>query len=242
VLALCSRKAHAFTRRYTRIAATVASQAALLIENHRLYLDAEYQAALAERARLAREIHDGLAQTLSYLKLRTAQVLNWLQAGESPRAAEGLEEVRALLGEAYVDIREAIDGLRLRAEGGGMKTWLQPVEADPPPEVQLAPEYQAQIMRILQEALGNVRKHSGARRVWVTWKDDRYGLVLRVRDDGRGFDPRDVPPISRHGLRTMRERAELMGADFQIESLPGAGTTVLLRLPAQRLGEEAEHV
>lgn len=242
-LVLWSRRSRAFSRRHARFLAAVAWQAALLVENHRLYLQAEYQASLAERARLAREIHDGLAQNLGYLKLRAGQVLGWLREGRQQAALEGLTEIRRLLDEAYVDAREAIDGLRLHPGEGTLEDWLNqvleefedlsgiPVQRSPTPSVSLPPEVQAQLLRIVQEALGNIRKHSRASQAQVLWESDGHWLTLRIRDNGCGFAPEDVPPISRHGLRIMRERAELLNADFQIISQPGAGTEVVVRLP-----------
>jgi two-component system nitrate/nitrite sensor histidine kinase NarX len=232
-----------FTRRRSRLVATMAGQMALLVENHRLYLQAEHQVALAERARLAREIHDGLAQTLGYLKLRTAQISNWLKTGAIQRASIGLDEVRSLLGEAYVDTREAIDGLRLRPGEDKLDEWLEQsllefqelsdicVEASAPPDLSLPPEVQIQLLRIVQEALSNIRKHANATQAQLEWQVNKLGLTLRISDNGHGFDPGDVPPVSRHGLRIMQERAELLDADFQIISRLGAGTQVVIRLP-----------
>lgn len=251
-LVLWAARSNAFTRRQVQLVATVAGQAALVVENYRLYLQAEYQAALDERDRLAREIHDGLAQTLGYLKLRTAQIATWLEAGDVERARANLEEVRALLGGVYVDAREAIDGLRLKPGREGLNEWLNQallefedlsgikVEATPAPTMRLSPEVQTQLLRIVQEALSNVRKHSGAAHVRLEWQTNTPWLVVRISDDGQGFDLDDVPPISRHGLRIMRERAELLDADFQIVSQPGAGTQVVVSLPIQETQPERD--
>lgn len=252
-LVLWSARPDAFTRRRAQLVNIVAGQTALLLENYHLYLQGEHRATLAERDRLAREIHDGLAQTLGYLKLRTAQIGNWLQNGEQPRAAAGLAEVRELLNEAYVDAREAIDGLHLQARDEDLQSWLSEmvsefetlsgiqVEADTPPPVGLSMEVQAQLQRIVQEVLSNVRKHAAASQVQMEWRVDGCWLTLRISDNGRGFDVDDVPPIARHGLRIMRERAELLGADFQITSRPAEGTRVVLRLPLPETVDEVKH-
>lgn len=230
-----------------RLVEVIGSQASLLIENHRLYQEVEYRAGSAERARLAREIHDGLAQTLGYLKLRAGQMNRWLEDGREKEVAEGISEIRRLLDEAYIDAREAIDGLRIDTSRGEMQDWLDQtyhefrslsgmqVSTSTVPPVELRPEMQAQILRIVQEALGNVRKHSHASHALVDWVVDREWLVVTIEDDGIGFDPSDVPPISRHGLRIMRERAELLGADFQIRSRKGEGTQISVRLPLREL-------
>ena len=109
---------------------------------------------------------------------------------------------------------------------------------DPVHEADLPPEVHAQLIRIVQESLSNIRKHAQAKQVWFTCQQHEQDLILEIRDDGRGFDPEDVPLVSKHGLQGMRERAELIGADFQVESRPGEGASVRIRLPLT-LGEEA---
>jgi two-component system nitrate/nitrite sensor histidine kinase NarX len=156
------------------------------------------------------------------------------------------------LAEAYLDTRQAIDNLRLTPEDG-LLVWLErvlrefeaaaglPVERAIHPGAgalagAVSPEVQAQLVRIVQEALSNVRKHARARQVWAGLHDWQGDLVLEIGDDGQGFDAQDVLELSRYGLRGMRERAELIGADFQIISQAGQGTTVRLILPVS-LGE-----
>jgi two-component system nitrate/nitrite sensor histidine kinase NarX len=94
---------------------------------------------------------------------------------------------------------------------------------------------QAQLVRIVQEALSNVRKHAQAENVVITGKVQDDALILEVSDDGRGFAPENVAPGDRFGLRGMRERAETLGADFQVISRPGSGATIRVRLPMERV-------
>lgn len=249
-IVLWSVRPNAFARRQVRLAKAVAGQLALRVENHRLYLRAEHQAGLAERARLAREIHDGLAQTLSYLKLRAARIGKWLDESELDRARTGLVEVQQLLTEAYIDAREAIDGLRMKPGTDKLNEWLTQtvsdfqslttiqVEADLPLSVNLPPEVQSQLLRIVQEALSNVRKHADATRVRLDWQVGEQWLTLRIADNGHGFEPDDVPLMTRHGLKIMQERAELLDADFQIVSRPDAGTQVIVHLPLESMRQE----
>lgn len=248
-LVLWSNRPDAFNRRHTQLVAIVAGQAAFLLENHRLTLQGEYRIALAERARLAREIHDGLAQTLGYLKLRATQINGWLAAGDYKRSDEGLAEVRQLLNEAYIDAREAIDGLRLQSDHQDMVAWVGeivaefellsgiPVEKVEIPEVSLTSEAQIQLQRIVQEAFSNIRKHAQATAVHLRWQKDGNWLTLQIADNGRGFNLDDVAPVDRHGLRIMQERAELLNADFQITSLAHQGTEVTVTIPLQRVRE-----
>lgn len=222
---------------------SAAEQAALLIENEREMLSLEYRTVIQERARLAREIHDGLAQTLAFLKLQSAQMQMYLAQGNLTRLGQVMKQNYDELARAYLETREAIDNLRLAPENG-LAAWMDqlvsefeassglPVERiyrDPPQE--LSPEVQAQMIRIVQEALSNIRKHANATRIEVelrTWNDD---LVLEVRDNGQGFALEDVSGLYKYGLRGMQERAELIGADFQIISKEQQGTTVRLSLP-----------
>ncbi len=252
-LVLWASRPNAFTRHRAQLVDIVAGQAALMLENHQLYLQGEYRAALAERARLAREIHDGLAQTLGYLKLRTAQIAGWLDKGDEQQTKAGLAGVRQLLNEAYVDAREAIDGLHLISGHGGVAAWIEEivfefemlsglsVQTAVPTNIDLPPEVQAQLQRIVQEALSNVRKHAVATHVWLEWHVDQEQLTLSIRDNGQGFEIDDVPPIARHGLRIMRERADLLDADFQITSRQHEGTTLIIRLPLPTHISEIQH-
>ena len=88
-----------------------------------------------------------------------------------------------------------------------------------------------QLMRIIQEALNNVRKHARAGQVELDAHRWNRDWIIQIQDDGLGFFPDEVPEYSRYGLRGMRERSEAIGADFQVISKPGQGTTVMIRLP-----------
>ena len=202
----------------------------------------EYRAILEERARLAREIHDGLAQTLAFLKIEIGRAENFLAQGKSEQAARILKEFSRTVGDAYLDAREAIENLR-RVPAGRLDAWLGqvaedfkaltnlPVEVDMHLNSELPIELQVQMIRIVQEALTNVRKHAQASRVWLrAWEDEQEALI-EVVDDGLGFSPTDTITAARYGLRGMRERAESFGADFQVASCPKGGTTIRLRIP-----------
>jgi two-component system nitrate/nitrite sensor histidine kinase NarX len=245
-----NRRKSGFQHRHLPLLQTIAGQVALVVQNASLMAELEYQTMLRERARLAREIHDGLAQTIGFLKLQAAQLRNQLEHGDAARARQSADLFYATLSEAYQDARQAIDGLRVSPDECGLAGWLHqiadefqelsglPVHIDDTPvEARLSPEVQAQLIRIIQEALSNVRKHANAGEVWLALAQTNNDLVLEVRDDGDGFTPQDITSASRHGLRSMRERAELIGADFQVVSLPGRGATVRVRLPVDRSAE-----
>jgi two-component system, NarL family, nitrate/nitrite sensor histidine kinase NarX len=224
---------------------TMASQAALLIDSERQRDTLEFAIVIQERTRLAREIHDGLAQTLAYLKLQTAQMQRALTQNELGTLKDLLGQNYSALADAYLDARQAIDNLRLDPQQG-IGHWLEQVAREfehlsgipvrrtlEPITAQIPLEVQAQMVRIVQEIFSNIRKHAQAKEAWIVIKEWEGDVILEVGDDGRGFQTEDLPEWSRYGLRGMRERAELIGADFQVVSRPGQGTIVHLRLPAR---------
>jgi two-component system, NarL family, nitrate/nitrite sensor histidine kinase NarX len=223
----------------------VAGQAALLVQNARLMIQVEYQAVVDERTRLAREIHDGLAQTLAFLKIQSAQMRGYLQQGKLDRLESTLEASHRTLSEAYLDARLAIDNLRSLPESS-TQDWISRVAMDFEQTANIPVDIsgldlkfdfpltiQAQLIRIIQEALGNVRKHADASKVIIRGYIQNDETILEVCDNGVGFDPDQISIISRYGLLGMRERADIIGADFQIESKPGNGTIIRLCLPVQ---------
>jgi signal transduction histidine kinase len=205
--------------------------------------DAEVERATAEeRARLAREIHDGMSQELWYAKLKQSR----LAAMEhlAPDARELADEVAGAIESALAEARQAILALR-PAEGASFAQVLSryvedfadrfgipaDCEADAAGE-SLPSRHQAELLRILQEALTNVRRHADATRVRVRLEATERGARLEVVDNGRGFDA-DQAGSSRYGLRGMRERAGIIGADLRIESAASDGTRVTVVVPLE---------
>ncbi len=204
--------------------------------HERLVAQARDSGVQEERARLAREIHDTLAQSL-------AGIVAQLEAsvgGERHDRALGL--ARQALAEARRSMLDlspgALDGTSLpEALAGAVTAWADEhdvraevsVVGDPVP---LHPEVEATVLRIAQEALTNVAKHAAASRVGVTLSYDGDEVVLDVRDDGVGFDASASPRSSSFGLRGMRQRVARLAGDLTLESRPGRGTAVSARLPA----------
>ncbi|PKN92437.1 MAG: hypothetical protein CVU44_14980 [Chloroflexi bacterium HGW-Chloroflexi-6] len=244
ILVLGSNNIQTFAERQRALLETIAAQAALLLQNARLMVQLEYQAVVDERTRLAREIHDGLAQTLAFLKIQAAQMQNYLSRGETERLTSTLQASYRTLSDAYLDARQAIDNLR-RVPSSSLRDWLGEVLADFRESAGIKaeltvfdvsgdfpPTVQAQLIRIVQEALSNVRKHAQAGEVIVRVHEHDGYILLEVRDNGVGFLSDTLDVASRYGLRGMRERSEMIGADFQVSSQPNQGTLVSLRLPA----------
>jgi nitrate/nitrite-specific signal transduction histidine kinase len=227
----------------------LAAQAAIAIENARLVEATRGVAAVEERERLAREMHDGLAQALGFLNLKLALAERELDGAATEPTRLALAEMRKVAGDAYEEVRQAIFGLRTMVSRGlglvptlseylhefsqqtGLDVKLEAREEDGP--ARLAPEVEVQLIRIVQEALHNVRKHAGARAAWVRfWREDE-DLLMAIEDDGAGFDPGAAPVDARrhYGLATMRERAESVGGALALRSAAGMGTQVVVRLP-----------
>lgn len=239
-----TRRVRGFHHRQLALLQTVAGQVALVVQNASLMAELEYQTMIQERTRLAREIHDGLAQTIGFLKLQAAQLRNDLARGEIERARRNVDLFYATLSETYQDARHAIDGLRVSPVECEPMGWLEQMAAEfqeisglqvdlyeSEVRIHLPPEIHAQLIRIFQEALSNVRKHARASQVWIACREVGDDILLEVRDNGKGFSPEDVTTSSQHGLRGIHERAELIGADFQVVSRPKEGTIVQVRLP-----------
>jgi len=242
-LLITDRRSTAFSPRQIEMLRTIANQIALLVDHERTLLSLEYQAVIQERSRLAREIHDGLAQTLAFLKLQSAQMQTALGRNDLQRLDQLLKQNHAALTETYQDVRQAIDNLRQTPQAG-LTNWIEMLASDfsagsglpvrrtfAPLPWQVSPEIEAQLIRIVQESLNNIRKHAHARQVWINVREWNDELVIEIGDDGQGFAPEDLPMLSQYGLRGMRERAELIGADFQITSQPQHGTVVRLQIP-----------
>ena len=207
------------------------------------------EAQEAERVRLAQEVHDGPAQALSNAIFQVEFIDRVFESDPLMARAE-LRFLRELLRRELGDVRtfigqlrppvlvelgldgSIIDSVTTQAALSGLSITTQ-LEA---PGDALAEASQTVVLRVVQEALQNVRKHAGATNVVVATALDDGEWVLEVRDDGRGFDTGAVAARGRRnfGLQFMRERGELVGAQFEVRSRPGAGTVVRLAIPVTR--------
>jgi signal transduction histidine kinase len=226
----------------------LAHHVVVAIENAQLYRQLRYLAALEERDRLARELHDHLAQALGYLNVKASITDDLLSGGRIDDAQESLLELKKVTKVVYTDVREAIFNLRTAVSSrAGLLPTLQDYLAEyrahygvdarlaigDEDSPEFSPEVASQLLRIIQEALTNVRKHAGASRVWVRCSQNGNQVCISVEDDGRGFDPAQVAEGGRQcfGLQIMRERAESVGGSLGLDSQPGQGTRVVVRVP-----------
>jgi len=204
------------------------------------------QAITAERTRIARDLHDGVAQSLAFLRMRVALWEDWLEQ-EPERLREEFDALKANLRRQIEELRRAIFALRpielsqlgfagaLRRfvrEFADQQDWdLELALSDLPPDLPYALELAA--FRFVQEALNNAAKHANARHVVVALRVVDGGLQIVVRDDGVGFDPgaQGELPGARLGLRQMRERAAALDGRLTLLSRPGEGAEVRIWLP-----------
>lgn len=219
----------------------VATQAAVAVENSRLFAEAKEKAVLEERQRLARELHDSVSQALYGIALgaRTARTL--LDRDPS-QAAEPLDYVLSLADAGLAEMRALIFELRpetLETEGllAALTRQIEAVRArhgldiraDWGEEPEFPYEVKETVYRIAQEALNNVVKHAQARRVELRITGGLDALVLEIGDDGVGFGSEEAP--GHLGLRSMRERAARMGGTLHVESVAGLGTRIRASIP-----------
>lgn len=201
---------------------------------------------LQERARLAREIHDTLAQSFVGISSQLEVVASELPP-ERTAARMHLDMARKMARHSITEARRSIVDLRASALEGqnladalrsGAQVWTAGsglgVDVDAPPSDAIFPdEVEQHLLRIAQEAVSNVMKHAKANRIWIHLSAEARVVSLAVRDDGRGFDLHDTfsPEEGHFGLIGMRERAERLGGEFRLTSKSGQGTQVEVTVP-----------
>ncbi|MEU5959427.1 GAF domain-containing sensor histidine kinase [Streptomyces sp. NPDC047525] len=233
-----------FTAEDEELLSLLAQHAAIALTNARLYERSRELTIAEERSRLAHELHDAVSQKLFSLRL-TAQAAAALVDRDPSRAKGELQQVAVLAAEAADELRAAVVELRPAAldEDGlvaTLRTHTQVLDRAHSAEVTfesggiraLPASQEEAMLRVAQEALHNALRHSGAERVCVTLVRQGAGAVLRVTDDGSGFDPRAIRRAGRHlGLVSMRDRAGGVGGRLTVESEPGKGTTIEMEVP-----------
>jgi len=216
-------------------------------ENEKKMLEAEKALSiLTERERLGRELHDGHGQLWSYFQVQVEAVRSQLEKNNLVQAGVILDKLARNMQNLHVDIRESITGLQIAgtAEQGiwqSLEQYLQWFKQNYEITTtlfisqefipgQLPPTTEVQLLRIIQEALTNIRKHANASQISITITANSGWVDIEVVDDGNGFDMAAVKKGS-FGLKIMQERAEEIGAKFRITSKPNAGTRLSLRIP-----------
>ncbi len=247
LVGVMTRQHRRFAQDDSRLLLRLAHHVVVAIENAQLYQQVGHLVILEERDRLARELHDYLAQALGYLNLKISITGDLLSHAQIDQAQNSLLELKQIAGETYTDVREAIFSLRTAASSGlGLLPTLQEYLAEyrlhygvdarlvaDKELAQFSPEVDIQVLRIIQEALTNVRKHAQAHNAWVRFEGNNGQVRITVEDDGQGFDPAQVKGEGRRyfGLQIMRERAESVGGNLEFDSQPDKGTRVVIQVP-----------
>ncbi|MFF3663737.1 GAF domain-containing sensor histidine kinase [Streptomyces olivochromogenes] len=233
-----------FTEDDQELLTILAQHAAIALTNARLYERSRELTIAEERSRLAHELHDAVSQKLFSLRL-TAQAAAALVDRDPARAKGELHQVAMLAAEATEELRAAVIELRPAAldEDGlvaTLRTQIQVLDRAHSARVTftghgvraLPAAQEEAVLRVAQEALHNALRHSGAGRVDVTLEKRGTGTVLRVSDDGSGFEPTAIRAAGRHlGLVSMRDRSSGVGGTLSVESAPGKGTTIEMEVP-----------
>jgi signal transduction histidine kinase len=234
---------------YALLLAAVVGVVVLLLRLRLRRAEGEFRAVLGERNRIAREIHDTLAQGYVGVSVQLEVLSELLRHHKPEAAAKHLDQTRGYVREGLADARQSIWALRsqdsgettlpvrlrriVEADGGhGLEASFSLFGAYRP----LPPETEREFLRVAQEAIHNVKKHAGARHLFVQLEYGQEEIALEVRDDGRGFaaseEMKSTP--GHYGLTGMRERAASIGGTLEVTSEPGVGTTVRLRTAAPR--------
>lgn len=194
-------------------------------------------------------MHDSLAQVLSFVNTKAQAVEEYLRSENTDSARQQMAELSAAARQLYAEIREGIAALRVDMSG---RTFRQVIEeqaqqfADSSKlrvsvnwsgdeiGLPLTPTGEVQLLRIVQEALANIRRHAAAGAVHITISASPHDFILTVEDDGKGFDVfhSGTDGRSHFGLQTMTERAHGIGGQLAIDSAPGEGTRINVNIPS----------
>ena len=239
-----------FTASEQHLLGALADMAAIAVQTARLHEAEEQWTIHAERDRIARELHDSLAQVLGVIHLQLRALELRAKDEASHGVAAELSQLAETADDAYQDVREAILGLRetIREDGGlegslreyvhkysrqtGIVTSLA---CDGDTRRSLSPRAEVQLLRVVQEALTNTRKHSHASHATVTIECQGPVTTVVVEDDGIGFDPAQVAGSmdGGFGLASMRERVEGIGGTLTVHTAPNQGTRIVVHLEAK---------
>ena len=240
---LFSKKESSFSPETMQLLESISNQLGIAIENANYQKKIEEIAVLEERTRISRELHDSLAQTLGWLSIKTELLEEDLRLGNMEESGSTMKNIRSVVRDACYDVRESIDALRTQPTGDlklttaswiaefRQRSGLQTSFEINDEEIPASPRVEIELLRILQEALTNIRKHAQATHVKITLEKEENHLRLTIEDDGKGFSHEDTQTEKHFGLRIMKERAENLGGTFQIQSTPGEGSLVRARLP-----------
>lgn len=206
-------------------------------------------AVLEERSVIARELHDSIAQSLSYLRIQVTRLEKCLEQNHDARPIA--EELKQGLSGAYRELRELIVTFRLRIDERGFNVALQETIAEFSTKLGfqiessnslsgllLSGNEEMHVIRIIREALSNIERHAEAKSARVNISVDAYHAVtVRITDNGKGFDT-SKPPTNHFGVNIMHDRSQILDGRLEIDTAPGAGTTISLNFLPQKVRQD----
>ncbi len=235
---------------------SISEHLGMALENARLQRENLRMTLVRERQLMANEVHDSLAQTMAYMKIRLAQMQEALEASKQDEALKHAGEVQQALDGAYADLRELLSQFRNRMDPLGLvhalaelkakfhdRTGIELAYDNRAGDLDLSVEEEGQVFHIVQEALANVARHSGAKHVRLTTEFSGGEYRFTVEDDGLGFygfgqrpgGAGEVTHLRHHlGVNIMRERAQRLNGRIEISNLPQGGARVSLAFSARR--------
>ena len=251
MIGVLSKQFRQFSRTDIQLLKQLGYHVFVAIENARLHQQLRYGAALEEQNRIARELHDNLAQAMGYIKIKAIMTHDMLAKQDIEKARSHLGELINTTSVLYTDIREAIFNLRNTESNHGdffsaLREYLTEYQQyyglevrftmDDSSSLEFSPEVANQLLRIVQEALSNVRRHACAHKVWIQCWQDQGDINISIEDDGNGFDPNEISTKDTSkqsfGLQIMRERVQYISGKLKIDSEPGRGTKILIQIPS----------
>jgi two-component system nitrate/nitrite sensor histidine kinase NarX len=223
---------------------TIGELLGLALENHRLEAENLRSSISRERQMMAAEVHDAVAQNLTFIKMRMPLLRDAIEAGNKELALAYLEDTRETLGDAHGSLREIVTHFRTRVDPRGLARAFELLAArfrtrtgialhivGPLPELDLAEQARADLYHIVQEALANIERHSMARNAWLSLKPGLGRVELLIEDDGIGPGV-GLPCEPAHwGLDIMHERAERLGGELCVSPREAGGTSVRCTFP-----------
>ena len=218
----------------------------MAIENARLMRENLRMTLMSERQMMANEVHDSLAQTMAYMKMRVELLREALLGYESGKALKYSADIQQALDEAYASLRELLTQFRNRMDPLGLEHALRELAdgyfdrtgvrlefENRIPDLNLTVDQEVQVFHILQEALSNVARHSGAKQAWLSLEETDGQYAFSVEDDGRGVFVMGATPDLRHhfGISIMSERAQRLHGNIEIANRQQGGARLRLLVP-----------
>jgi two-component system nitrate/nitrite sensor histidine kinase NarX len=247
-LELASLRAYEWSDEELRWLAAIGRLVGVAVRHVQLTEQVHQLAIRQERGRISQEIHDGISQLISAIRIRAETAELALEEGDETAVKETLDDIKQVADDAFTSLRDEIIGLREGTQRDKAFTTLLVEVLDrfqrqwgirtsynligDEEDWALAPQVELQMLRVVQEAIANVRRHANATTILIQLRSEADDLFLEIQDDGQGFDP-DLVQVGKMGLQIMRERVESMRGEFMLETKQSLGTKLVVRIPRQ---------